>query len=254
MTEKDEPMVENGSKQAPEQYYIKITPDGPYLVYGNPPIDQEIIVPNEEGSSWMYQRGKHFVSPVDHIALCRCGHSKHKPFCDGSHKHATDWDPTETASKRPLLEGAEELDGPTMILADNQKYCAFARFCDAYGKVWNLVQRAESKEERDLVNHEVSHCPSGRLVLWDKETEKVLEPPFEPSIGIIEDPGIKVSGPIWVKGGIRIEGADGKSYEVRNRVTLCRCGQSSNKPFCDGTHASMHFHDDIPLEEGGEKR
>ena len=59
-----------------------------------------------------------------------------------------------------------------------------------------------------------------------------------------------MSGPIWVKGGIRIEGADGKSYEIRNRVTLCRCGQSSNKPFCDGTHASMHFHDGLPLEKG----
>ena len=93
MAKKDEPLIENGSRQAPEQYYIKITPDGPYLVYGDPPIDQEIIVPNEEGSSWVYQRGKHFQSPVDHIALCRCGHSKHKPFCDGSHQHATDWDP-----------------------------------------------------------------------------------------------------------------------------------------------------------------
>ena len=55
---------------------------------------------------------------------------------------------------------------------------------------------------------------------------------------------------IWVKGGIRIEGADGRSYEIRNRVTLCRCGQSSNKPFCDGTHVSMHFCDNIPLEKG----
>ena len=94
---------------------------------------------------------------------------------------------------------------------------------------------------------------AGRLVVWDKETQKVFEPPFEPSISIIEDPGIRVSGPIWVKGGIRIESADGKSYTVRNRVTLCRCGQSSNKPFCDGTHASMGFSDGLPLEEKGKK-
>ena len=254
MTKPDSPSVENGSKQAPESFYIKITPDGPYLVYGNPPIDQEISLPNEEGSSWVYQRGKHFDSSASPVALCRCGHSKHKPFCDGSHKMAKDWDSKETASHRPLLEEVEELEGPSMILADNEKYCAFARFCDAYGREWNLVQRAASEEEREIVRHEVGHCPSGRLVLWDKKTEKIFEPPFEPSIGIIEDPGIKVSGPIWVKGGIRIEGTDGRSYEIRNRVTLCRCGQSSNKPFCDGTHASMHFHDDIPLEDSGEKR
>lgn len=62
MTKKEEILVEEGSRQAPEKYYIKITPDGPYLVYGNPPIDQEIILPNEEGSSWVYQRGLSFDS------------------------------------------------------------------------------------------------------------------------------------------------------------------------------------------------
>lgn len=239
-----------------ETYYIKIVANGPYLVYGNPPIDQEIIVLNEEGSPWVYRKGTHFEAPKTddgHIALCRCGHSRHKPFCDGSHQHATDWDPTETNDRRPLLEDAEEIDGPTLTLADNEEYCAYARFCDAYGRVWNLVEMARSPKERDLVKHEVGHCPSGRLVLLDKESGKVFEPPFPPSIGIIEDPGIKVSGPIWVKGGIRIESADGDSYEIRNRVTLCRCGQSQNKPFCDGTHASMHFQDHLPLEEKNEE-
>lgn len=244
--------VEVGSKIAPEKFYIKITSDGPYLVYGNPPIDQEIIIPNEEGSSWIYRKGKHFDNAANPTALCRCGLSNHKPFCDGAHVHA-DWDPEETSSKRPLLEDAEEYEGPTMILADNEKYCALARFCDAYGQIWNLVKTAQTEEERELVKHEAGHCPAGRLVLWDKETQKVFEPPFEPSIGIIEDPGIKVSGPIWVKGGIRIESADGSNYEIRNRVTLCRCGQSSNKPFCDTTHASIHFEDNIPLEETGEE-
>lgn len=251
MTDKEEvPVeVEVGSKQAPERFYIKITADGPYLVYGNPPLDQEIIVPNEEGLPWVYQKGKKFDSSSNPYSLCRCGCSRHAPFCDGSHRHA-DWDPRETNDCRPLLEGAEEIEGPTMILADNEKYCAFARFCDPYGQVWSLVQEAVTEEERELVRHEAGHCPAGRLMLWDKKEQKVYEPPFEPSIGIIEDPGIKVSGPIWVKGGIRIESADGKSYEIRNRVTLCRCGQSSNKPFCDGTHASMPFKDGLPLEKG----
>ncbi len=236
-------------------YYIKIVADGPYLVYGNPPIDQEIITPNEEGSSWVYRKGTHFETPQPGdgpIALCRCGYSRHKPFCDGSHRNA-DWDPTETNDKRPLLEGAEEIDGPTLTLGDNEQYCAFARFCDAYGRVWNLVEIARRPEEKELVKHEVGHCPAGRLVLYDKESGEMFEPPFKPSIGIIEDPGLKISGPIWVKGGIRIESADGGSYEIRNRVTLCRCGQSQNKPFCDGTHASMHFRDDLPLDVKEEK-
>jgi CDGSH-type Zn-finger protein len=45
-----------------------------------------------------------------------------------------------------------------------------------------------------------------------------------------------VSGPIWVRGGISVYSGQGMLYEVRNRVTLCRCGKSTNKPFCDSSH------------------
>lgn len=249
MEKKEKSLVEEGSKAAPKQFYIKVTADGPYLVYGNPPIDQEIILPNKEGSSWVYRKGTHFDSSASPTALCRCGHSKHKPFCDGSHKQATDWDPTETASQIPLLDEAKSYEGPDLLLFDNKRYCALARFCDAYGTVWSLVQQADSDEKNEVVYHEVGHCPSGRLAVWDKKNKKMFEPPFTPSIGILEDPGMKVSGPIWVKGGIRVERADGSSYEIRNRVTLCRCGQSSNKPFCDATHVSKRFSDRLPLEE-----
>ena len=55
---------------------------------------------------------------------------------------------------------------------------------------------------------------------------------------MIEDTEKKVSGPIYVRGGIPVVSADGKTYEIRNRVTLCRCGRSDNKPFCNGSHAA----------------
>ncbi|WP_298253461.1 CDGSH iron-sulfur domain-containing protein [Bradyrhizobium sp.] len=61
------------------------------------------------------------------------------------------------------------------------------------------------------------------------------------SIGLVEDPLDGCSGPLWLRGGIAVISADGFEYEVRNRVTLCRCGASKNKPFCDGTHASIKF-------------
>jgi len=48
-----------------------------------------------------------------------------------------------------------------------------------------------------------------------------------------------------VRGGVAVIAADGYRYEVRNRVTLCRCGASSNKPFCDGTHAAIKFKDGL---------
>ena len=47
-----------------------------------------------------------------------------------------------------------------------------------------------------------------------------------------------VSGPLFVRGGIKVLDSRGEPYEIRNRVTLCRCGRSSNKPLCDGSHQS----------------
>ena len=42
---------------------------------------------------------------------------------------------------------------------------------------------------------------------------------------------------------VQVIGADGFEYERRNRQTLCRCGQSENKPFCNGAHAAVKFQD-----------
>ena len=88
---------------------------------------------------------------------------------------------------------------------------------------------------------EAADCPSGRLVVWDKQGNPI-EPDFEPNIVITEDQH-GVLGPIWVRGGIIIESAEGLEYEVRNRVTLCACGGSDNKPFCDGDHTDYHAPD-----------
>jgi CDGSH-type Zn-finger protein len=54
---------------------------------------------------------------------------------------------------------------------------------------------------------------------------------------LIFDPAREEEGPLWVRGGIQVEGADGFLYQRRNRITLCRCGRSQNMPFCDASHA-----------------
>ncbi|MFR9661826.1 MAG: CDGSH iron-sulfur domain-containing protein, partial [Rikenellaceae bacterium] len=61
----------------------------------------------------------------------------------------------------------------------------------------------------------------------------------------LEDPAIGVSSGLWVRGGVRISREDGMSYQIRNRVVLCRCGASNNKPFCDGTHAARGWMDGL---------
>jgi Iron-binding zinc finger CDGSH type len=78
--------------------------------------------------------------------------------------------------------------------------------------------------------------PAGRLVAWDKAADAPIDPELPLSIGLVEDPQEECGGPIWLRGGVPVVSADGFEYEVRNRVTLCRCGQSKNKPFCDGAH------------------
>jgi len=81
--------------------------------------------------------------------------------------------------------------------------------------------------------------------LHDKKTGKEIEHKLPPSIGVVEDPALGCSGPLWVRGGVRIESENGTPYEVRNRVTLCRCGASNNMPFCNGSHASIKFTDGL---------
>ena len=221
---------------------ITVTKNGPYRVSGAVPLARQTIVADEEGSSIAWEPGETFDTPEEY-SLCRCGRSRNKPFCDDSHVRAG-FDGTETASREPYLAQAEVEDGPRVRLTDAQVLCAFARFCDFGGQVWNLVER-DDPEAAGLAVREAGLCPSGRLVAWDRFTNRPLEPELEPSIGVVEDPPQEVSGPLWVRGEIPVYSADGYQYETRNRVTLCRCGASGNKPFCDGTHAAIGFRDGI---------
>ncbi|MCL2369279.1 MAG: CDGSH iron-sulfur domain-containing protein [Alphaproteobacteria bacterium] len=219
--------------------YIKITKDGPYLLYGADRISEKIIITDVNGISVKYGDGQTFEIKSDPVALCRCGKSKNAPFCDGS--HATGFDGTETASFTPIMRqaSAEAIRGPNQTLLDNEQYCAFARFCDRGGRVWNLVMRGDAPADK-LSAEEANLCPAGRLMMFTNDGE-LLEDKTTPTVHTIEDSGLKISGPLWIRGGIRVESADGRSYEVRQKQTLCRCGASGNKPFCNGAHASIKY-------------
>ncbi|BDE07297.1 iron-binding protein [Vulcanimicrobium alpinum] len=220
---------------------ITITENGPYLVYGAVPLQVDTIAYDADGGSEEWQPGR-AIDAGEKYALCRCGRSANKPFCDGTHA-CIGFDGTETASREPYAAQATTIEGPAMVLQDADALCAFARFCDPHGSIWKLIKRTDEAGARALVEHEATHCPSGRLVVRDKTTGAAIEPESAPSIELVEDPGKDCSGPLWVRGGIPITSSDGTTYEVRNRVTLCRCGASTNKPFCDGTHADIAFKD-----------
>ena len=231
-----QPVASHGMK-------ITILKDGPYRVTGGPPLSRGEIGANATGNSiaWV-ESGDEGAGGV--YALCRCGHSANKPFCDGAHVRAG-FDGTEVASRAPYKEQAKALEGPLLTMTDAEALCAFARFCDRAGNVWNTVFEVSDANSRARFIEQVGQCPSGRLVALDSETGEAIEPDLPPSIVVVADPPEKVAGPLWVRGGIEIVGADGLAYEVRNRVTLCRCGASANKPFCDGSHA----HEDVKFTE-----
>src|SRR5438128_12153748 len=87
---------------------IQITRDGPYLVSGDLPLSEQWIATNAEGESLDYREGKQYAAQPQY-ALCRCGQSANKPFCDGSHTKAR-FDGTETASHQPYLTQAETIE------------------------------------------------------------------------------------------------------------------------------------------------
>jgi CDGSH-type Zn-finger protein len=220
---------------------VVVSKNGPYVVSGGVPLARQTIVADREGGSEQWRESPAFP-PQESYALCRCGRSGNKPFCDGTHKQIG-FDGAETASRQPYREQAQLTEGPALALADAESLCAFARFCDPNGQVWSQVERTDEAEVRATFVRQVNNCPSGRLVAWDRTTGKPIEHHLPVSIGVIEDPPEGVSGPLWLRGGIPLIAADGFAYEVRNRVTLCRCGASKHKPFCDGSHAAIKFRD-----------
>jgi CDGSH-type Zn-finger protein len=220
---------------------VTIIKNGPYLVSGNLALSKTISIVGSEGEPEEWKQGKKYPKQESY-ALCRCGRSQNKPYCDGTHAKIG-FNGTETANRKPFNKQCEVISGPELELADVQSFCSSARFCHPSGGTWSNVENSDDPGAKKIAIKTSCNCPSGRLVVHDKKTKKPYEKNFESSIELIEDPQAKVSGGIWLKGGVELESSDGSKYESRNRMTLCRCGKSDNKPFCDGSHINIGFND-----------
>jgi CDGSH-type Zn-finger protein len=162
------------------------------------------------------------------FALCRCGGSGNKPFCDGTHKRNGFSGAREIAA--PLDRG-RAYEGPGITVYDNRTICSHAQHC--IHEVPNVfrngaqpwIRPAEASPESilDLVRR----CPSGALTA-SVDGKPVAEPQGEFQITVDR------SGPYRVTGRVELSGE--LQPPVPERFTLCRCGRSRNKPFCDGTH------------------
>ena len=213
---------------------IAITKNGPYIVDAGVPVKEVNSLANKDGAVLAYEEKKDLSDAKANTYLCRCGHSANKPFCDGHHAKIG-FDGTETNDRKSYDHGAELLQGKVYDALDKPELCAAARFCDVGAGFWNALHSMDEADKK-YVEHVACTCPSGRLTLVDKHTGQKMEPELEKEIYLVNDVPAGHLGPIYAKGGIQVTGADGFAYEVRNRVTLCRCGESRNLPFCDASH------------------
>lgn len=225
-------------------YHIIIQERGPVEVYGEPPLRRVVIESNKKGESDHYTEKESYDTSKEPTLLCRCGKSKNKPYCDFSHTKEP-WNSDLTNLNIPIAEQSTYYEGDRLVLQDAESYCAFARFCEAKGSIWNLITYPNSVAVVDQIKKEVSNCPAGRLRVFDRVEGKAIEDVQKPGIALLEDPKMQCSGPLWVTGAIPIDSQGGVKYELRCKVTLCRCGESRNKPFCDGSHATVRFKDNL---------
>ena len=167
------------------------------------------------------------------VALCRCGASSNKPYCDGTHARI-EWDDTDNAPAGTYSERATPYGGEGIEVLDDRPICVHAGFCgNQVTNVWKMAAQTGDSRIRAEAMAMIERCPSGALSYTvDGET---IEPDLPREVAVTPD------GPLWVSGGIEVTRADGTVLETRNRVTLCRCGQSASKPLCDGSHKDAGF-------------
>ncbi len=213
--------------------------DGPYEVCGGIPLVRKTQVVSEYGEPLTWEKTDTILANDDCYCLCRCGHSQEMPFCDGSH-HEVDFDGTETADGGTIAERQEVLPGGKRIVVRyDDSLCMDSGFCGcAATTIKEMLKDTDDTRVRSLVIAMVERCPSGAYTYSIEEGQPEIEPDLPQQVAVttdITDQG-PVSGALWITGNVPIERSDGQPLETRNRVTLCACGLSKNKPLCDGAH------------------
>ncbi|MGO9198418.1 MAG: CDGSH iron-sulfur domain-containing protein [Acidimicrobiales bacterium] len=219
---------------------VQVTPNGPYVVAGGVPITRRRPVRSEYGEPLTWQTTTRLEAPARY-ALCRCGQSSNKPFCDGTHaKVGFDAAGTGAGLAENYDSRSKTYLGTGIVVRDDRSVCVHAGFCgNRITNVWKLVSGSGTDDSivRAQVMAMIERCPSGALTYRVEADGADIEPELADEIGVIDD------GPLWVTGRVVVTGPDGEEIEWRNRMTLCRCGQSKNKPLCDGSHTEAGFLD-----------
>ncbi len=224
---------------------IEICNGGPYMVTGNIPLVIKTQVVSEYGEPLSWKKEGELTTDEAYF-LCRCGQSGHKPFCDGTHAKVG-FVGTETAPTNSTLERRETYPGCTNITIHiDPSLCTSAGFCTNHmTSLAEMAPHTDDTQVRALAIAMIEHCPSGALTYELEDGKGEIEVDLPQQIAVTNEMTSQgpIRGPLWVTGGIRVIRSDGQAIETRNRVTLCSCGHSANKPFCDGTHRELQLTD-----------
>jgi len=205
--------------------------------------DHPSITPMSDGP-YMVEKLKNFnnrkgaIETKEKMALCRCGGSNNKPFCDGT--HATNGFSSAKLEGR-VEDKREDYEGEGVTIHDNRGICAHAGRCtDGLAAVFQLGKepwihpRAASAEE---ITETIRKCPSGAL---SYSANGMDQPQGEGEPAVFVAP----NGPYVVSGDPELRDTEMGEGASKEHFTLCRCGGSKNKPFCDGSHWHNKFADD----------
>ncbi|MFC5752399.1 ferritin-like domain-containing protein [Actinomadura rugatobispora] len=221
---------------------IVVLAGGPYLVYGGLPLRRKRKIVSAEGDALTWRTGD-ALPTEDTYALCRCGRSGAKPFCDGTHA-VIGFDGTESADVRPYAELQHVHDGTGISAQRVGELCVHAAFCLGRTRpIAEMLADTGDSDVRSTVMGRIDHCPSGSYSYALERGGETVEPDLPRAISVLEEEG-GLAGALWVTGGVPVLRADGRPLETRNRITLCRCGHSSGKPLCDGTHRKIDFREE----------
>jgi CDGSH-type Zn-finger protein len=224
---------------------IAIIKNGPYKVEGDVPLVIKTQVVSELGEPLTWKKEGEIECSEEKYYLCRCGLSNDQPFCDGAHRRegfdGTESAPTSTTEMRSIKYPRSM----RIIVNRDNSLCMQSGFCGLRGAgMSQLVAASNDTKIRSLIIAMVERCPSGALTYRFEQDDPNIEPDLPQQVAVtteITSDG-PIAGPLWVTGGIPIERSDRQPFEIRNRVTLCNCGRSENKPLCDGTHRIMPRH------------
>jgi CDGSH-type Zn-finger protein len=229
--------VEQQLDKLKEKPKILTLPNGPYYLINE--MEPKVVenLRNSNGES---------LSTIRGIALCRCGASKNKPFCDGTHGIIrflnNDTEVTETG--HIVKDKRKTYAGKKIIIHDNRKICSHAAECvNNLPSVFKFDARPWIDPEAATLEESINtirKCPSGALSYSIDGVEYKDQNERKPMVTVSKE------GPYIITGGVELIGdnlqfGDGASKE---HYTLCRCGASRNKPFCDGMHRVINFKDD----------